>query len=1370
MKFLGTLLVTIIIFAVHLNAQILTEAQKQDFKENPRWKAMMKQSDVNLNVAKEAFRLYREDRHLKDISGWKIFERWAHRAQYFVDENGDFLDADRTLKAYEEFKSNNKGKAPNGNWSVVGPVNLPTGGSFVAGLGRINALEFHPTNPDMFYVGAPSGGMWMTDDGGDTWTTTTDNLPSIGVSAIAISHENPNHIYIGTGDRDADDAPGVGVFKSVDGGHTWMHKNEGMGNRVVNDMRINPRNANTIIAGTSGGIFISHNAGETWTNVINGNFWDIEYKPGDTSIVYGAYGGSFYRSLDGGNSWMMVGLPISSSRTAIAVTPANPNLVYGVLSSGSVFAGFVKSYDSGESFELQSTEPNILGYDWAGNDDRGQAWYDLCMAADPNDENTVYVGGVNVWSSSDGGQSWTIEGHWTSNIHADQHIMEYSPLNGKLYVGNDGGIYEKGSGKDSWIDHSNGLAISQIYKIGQSAQSANLVMAGYQDNGTSTFTSGGWLQSIGGDGFECLIDHTNSDIRYGELYYGDIRRSRFGNGPFGTIAPSVLYNSSTGDYGGLWSTPYAINEIDPEYFYAGYDNLWRADYMQSGNNAYYVGWENITDNINVPGMIKLVEASPADENTFWFSTEGKSTFVSTDVNSANPTWTQVFGFAGSVITDLEAHPRDKNTLYAVFSNTVYKTTDLGQTWENITGNLPEVSYTSIVFDKQTEEGLYVGSDMGIFYKDKHTNGWQYFAKDFPVSAFVTELEIYYNDVNPSESRIRAATYGRGLWESPLYRTGFNTDIRIDSVNIPQSASVNDVYSPQVTVSNMGVNTITSFDVSFQLNDGTVSTESWTGTLTSGGKQTITFSDVTFANIGENMVLLNVEITDGGTDEDPGNNNYSTTFMVEGGPDLPIVDFSASSVAILINETVTYTASIDGTVDSYEWYFGSDASPATASGVGPHDVTYSAGGKKNISLTVVAGTDNIIESKTEYVTVYEQPIVITNPAGGTICEGEDLLLTVDAIGEDINFQWLLDGNVIGGATQPYYTVTNGTPEMSGEYTCEVSNPAGSDISSAATVLVNPNPDMVVSVDDPVLCSGESATITVSGADSYSWSDGLGSGTEVVVSPTVSTSYYVTGTTNGCSVTNEVHIVVPDGITVAPTSNLVQGCIGTIITVSVEATGEMLSYQWYKDGIEIPGAVDFSYSITDASEDDLGEYTCTAYNECFSQTSTAITIDLLPMPIAAFSYTLDGFVMETTNLSENADSYYWTAWGGFTSTDVNPVFTFPNEGEKPVTLTAYNQCGDSFASETVYVGIDDMYSTNLNIYPNPSNGEFEIQFDDEFTGDALVTIIASDGRRVHSGSYTIFDQRLDLKIDDLKSGMYLIHVKANNSIYSSRLMIE
>lgn len=1370
MKFLSTLLVMLFYFVAQLNAQLLTEAEKQDYKENPRWKEMMKQPNVNLKKAKEAFRLYKEDHNLKEIGGWKAFERWAYRAQYFVDENGVFYPADRTLKASESYKAENLGKAPQGNWSVIGPVNLPTGGSFVAGLGRINAVEFHPTNPDVFYVGAPSGGMWMTNDGGDTWITTTDNLPSIGVSAIAVSPENPNHIYIGTGDRDADDAVGVGVFKSYDGGHTWKHMNNGMGNRIVNDMLINPRNTETVIAGTSGGIYVSHNAGETWINVKAGNFWDLEYKPGDTTTLYGALDGKFYRSLDGGNNWSSIGLPLGSSRTSIAVTPANPNVVYGLLSSGSVFAGFVKSYNSGESFEIQSTSPNILGYNYSGNDNRGQAWYDLCMAADPNDENTVYIGGVNVWSSSNGGETWSIEGYWTSNIHADQHIMEYNPLNGKLYVGNDGGIYENGSGKDSWIDHSNTLAISQIYNIGQSVQSANLVMAGYQDNGTSSFTSTGWLQSIGGDGFECLIDHTNSDIRYGELYYGDIRRSKYGNSTFGKIAPTQLFDESTGDYTGLWNTPYAINEFDPEYLYAGYDNLWRADHMQSGNNVYYVGWENITNNINVPGMIKLVEASPADENTFWFATEGKSIFVSTDVNSDNPTWTQLNGYVGSVITDLEAHPRDKNTLYALFNNTVNKTTDLGSTWEDITENLPDVNYTAIAFDKQTEEGLYVGSDMGVFYKDKHTNGWQYFAKDFPVSAFVTELEIYYNDSNPAESRLRAATYGRGLWESPLYRNGFDTDLRIESVNIPQAGLINDTYTPEVTVSNMGTNPIASFDVTFKLNDGSEVIENWAGTLLAGNEEVVTFGGVSLDRFGENMVVVGVTITDGSIDEEPGNNLYSTTFMVDGGSGLPVIDFSASSTNVLVDETVTFSASIDGTVDTYLWDFGENATPSSQSGVGPHDVTYSSGGQKNVLLIVTDGSDNIIESKVNYVTVYEEPVVVDNPIEGTICEGDDWLLTVNALGDDLDFQWLLNGDIIAGATQPYYTVTNATTDMSGEYSCKVSNPAGLVTSNEATVSINPNPDLVVNVDDAVLCSGESATISASGATNYTWSDGLGTGNEVVVTPSISTSYYVTGTTNSCSATNEVYISVPQGITVTPALASVEGCAGSIITVSVKTTGDMLEYQWYKDGNEIPGAIDFSYSITDASESDLGSYTCAVSNDCFSETSSAITIEIIPMPIADFTYTIDGMTMQTTNISQNADSYYWTAWGGFTSTEENPVFEFLNEGEKPISLTAYNQCGESVASETVYIGINDIYSQDLNVYPNPSNGVFEIQFNDQFSGNAKVNIISSDGKTVHSDNYTITNHKLAMQFENLNAGIYLIQVNADSQLYSTRMIIE
>jgi len=163
-----------------------------------------------------------------------------------------------------------------------------------------------------------------------------------------------------------------------------------------------------------------------------------------------------------------------------------------------------------------------MDYSSTGSGTGGQAWYDLCVAVDRTNVNVIYVGGVNVFKSTNGGVSWAISAHWvgggsTPSIHADQHDLVISPLSNRLYSGNDGGLYYTANSGSSWIDVSDGLAVAQIYKIGQSAQSRNLVINGYQDNGTAIY-DGDWRTEIGGDGMECIIDPTDSNYMYGALY------------------------------------------------------------------------------------------------------------------------------------------------------------------------------------------------------------------------------------------------------------------------------------------------------------------------------------------------------------------------------------------------------------------------------------------------------------------------------------------------------------------------------------------------------------------------------------------------------------------------------------------------------------------------------------------------------------------------------------------------------------------------------------------------------------------------------------------------------------------------------------
>jgi photosystem II stability/assembly factor-like uncharacterized protein len=608
-------------------------------------------------------------------------------------------------------------------------------------------------------------------------------MPTLGVSAINVHPANPSLILIGTGDRDAGDAPGLGVYKSTDGGITWTVSNSGMGSLTVGMLLRLPTDTNTIFAATSGGIYKSGDGGSTWTrkSANTNNYKDIKFKPGDPTIVYASEGGKFYRSTDSGDSWIQVtsGV-ITGSRLVIGVSPNNPATVY-LLQTNGPFTGLLCSTDSGQTFTTRSTTPNIMDYSCDGSGSSSQAWYDLCIAVDPNDINTIYTGGVCIWKSTDGGITWTINAHWlgstwgycAASVHADVHTLDWSPLTGSLFTGCDGGIYTTPDGTN-WTDLSSGLSISQVYKIGQSATNQGLVMNGYQDNGTSCNSGPAFTTVIGGDGMECLVDYTDTNFRYGEIYYGSIYRTT-GYG-YGQITTGISES-------GPWVTPFLLHAKDPNTMFVGDNNVWRSTNVKD----VFPTWTAIsTGESNSCGVL---ENSPADPDILYVA-RGSNLKRTDNATAASVTWTSCATPNGSYITDLAAHPTDSNTVYATAGSRVYKSTDRGASWTNISGTLPSTNINCIVYDKSVNEGLYIGNKTGIFYKDAALSDWIPFNTGLPV-VDVRELEIYYDTINPGNDRIKAATYGRGLWQSDLM--GLLTVVP-SSQNVPASPAGNTAFT------------------------------------------------------------------------------------------------------------------------------------------------------------------------------------------------------------------------------------------------------------------------------------------------------------------------------------------------------------------------------------------------------------------------------------------------------------------------------------------------------------------------------------------------------------------------------------------------
>jgi PKD repeat protein len=486
----------------------------------------------------------------------------------------------------------------------------------------------------------------------------------------------------------------------------------------------------------------------------------MELKPGTNNVLYVTSKTSFYKSTDGGNTFSVItaGLPVpsSSSRLAIAVTAANPEIVYVVSSNSSDngFKGLYRSSNSGNGFSLMSDAPNLLGWDSWGGDTGGQGWFTLSIAASPNNENIVSIGGVNIWTSFDGGETWEIRAHWygdngTPYVHADIHDLTYNPHNNLLYAASDGGIFEADAGINSWTDLSNGLQIGQMYRLGCSASNASLVVQGWQDNGTNQYNAGQWNRILGGDGMECFIDWSNPNYQYGESQYGNIARSDDGGSNFQGITNNINED-------GEWVTPWTQHPTAAATIFAGFKNVWKSS--NRGDS-----WTKIS-NLNIGG-ITILEVSKSNPSTIYIS-NGTAIFKT---DNGGTTWNNlIIPSAGSnAITDLAINDSNPNKIWMTRSgytagNKVYQSDDGGANWQNISSGLPNIPCNTIVNQAGTNNGVYVGTDFGVYYYDSQIQTWIPYMNGMP-NVRIDELEIHY-----ASNKLRAATYGRGLWESSIY--------------------------------------------------------------------------------------------------------------------------------------------------------------------------------------------------------------------------------------------------------------------------------------------------------------------------------------------------------------------------------------------------------------------------------------------------------------------------------------------------------------------------------------------------------------------------------------------------------------------------
>lgn len=732
------------------------------------WTATLHDTSDFVTIQK-TFTDYWQGKEIVKGKGWKQFKRWEWFWETRLMPDGKFPSSELIWKERQKAQADRigtKSKKSGGemlyaNWNALGPNVAPATG--YAGLGRVNCFRFQPGSSSILWACTAGGGLWKSTDAGNSWATSaTDGLASLGASDVAIDSASPNIMYLATGDCDGfhTGSPfpySIGVLKSSDGGNSWAVSGLNWTTsqlRSTNKLLISRVNSSIIIAATSVGIYKTINGGATWTLTSSASeFTDLKFKPDDPTVIYAAlYSGTVYKSTNTGDSWTLSnsGLPTSSvQRTTIGVTPANPSLVYALISNTSeAFMGLYRSTNTGATWTSMSSTPNILAWNSNGGDTGGQGWYDLSLAVSPTNANVMFVGGVNVWMSGNAGSTWACVGHWSASgapfVHADEHYLDFSPA-GALYAGNDGGIYKTTNNGGSWQWLMNGLQITQFYKAAITS-TASAYYGGAQDNGTFKMSGGVVTQVLGGDGMVCVVDYSNSAYVYAEYYNGNLYRSTNSGSTFTSIISGI---SETGG----WVMPYLLGPQNPQSIYAGYVNVWKS--LNRGTS-----WTKISA-FSGTASLKTIAVAPSDSNTIY---TGNSTTLYRTTNGGTA-WTSITtGISGGSVTGIAVNPTNPQMLWVTVSgyssgNKVFKSTNCGTNWTNISTGLPNVPTDCIIYQPGTSNRLYVGMDVGLYYIDDNFTSWQSYNAGLP-NVIVADLQI-------SSGKLFAATFGRGLWSSSI---------------------------------------------------------------------------------------------------------------------------------------------------------------------------------------------------------------------------------------------------------------------------------------------------------------------------------------------------------------------------------------------------------------------------------------------------------------------------------------------------------------------------------------------------------------------------------------------------------------------------
>jgi photosystem II stability/assembly factor-like uncharacterized protein len=666
------------------------------------------------------------------------------------------------------------------NWEWLGPGNIG---------GRTRSIVIHPSQPGTMWVGGVGGGVWKTTNNAASFFPCDDWMGNLAVSCMALDQTNSNVVYAGTGEGfgNVDAIPGAGVFKSYDGGSSWVQlNNSSLNSYNINRLAISPANNRVILAALSYGIARSTDAGTNWTTpYLPGAILDIAFNPtnGTQCIAAGMNFGTVapLYSTNGGSTWYAATGVSTNGRIELAYAPSNPNIVYASqdTNNGTLWI----STNGGMTYTLRNTGSNYLGV---------QGWYANCIWVDPTSSSNLVVGGLDLWRSTDGGATLAKISDWelnesynaTVSVHADHHAIVSAPgfdsvNNATVYFGNDGGLYcatniYTVTTNVGWLNLNHNLGITQPYGIAANPTTFTTII-GSQDNGSTQWTPAqgtSWTIWGLGDGGFCAADPTDPNYFYGEYTYLQIYRSTNA-----TLSQSYIYGG-IGDAGTLagyeeddpdaphsanFIAPFVLDPNNPNTMLAGGSNLWRSVNVKAPTPT----WTCITTNNANPRLdlsfISAIAVAPGNSDITWIGYNDAVVYQTTNGTGARPTWTRKSPGSANTCTGLAIDPNNANTVYACFSgfgpNNFYRTTDGGTTWTNLSAGLPAAPLHSVVVAAFNSSYVYVGSDLGVFGSADQGVTWSP-ANEGPANVQVVNLAWARNC-------LLAATHGRGAYRIAL---------------------------------------------------------------------------------------------------------------------------------------------------------------------------------------------------------------------------------------------------------------------------------------------------------------------------------------------------------------------------------------------------------------------------------------------------------------------------------------------------------------------------------------------------------------------------------------------------------------------------